>query len=66
VSKPIDELAEVLRALTERRRPEALAEEVAALRLVVEKMATSLAVHEVQLAKIRETCAALAVRDSGE
>lgn len=66
VGKPVDDLAEVLRSLTDRnssRSAAALAEEVESLRLIVQQMATSLALHEVQIQNVREALAALVVRE---
>lgn len=66
VSKSAAELADVLEALRGRRESWSLEDEVASLRLVVEKLATTIALHEVQLAKLRECVAMHKLRDGGE
>lgn len=68
MTKQIDDLAEVLRSLTDRnsgrKSVAAMGDEVESLRLIVQQMATSLALHEVQIQKLREALAALAMRES--
>lgn len=64
--KQVDDLAEVLWSLTDRsasRSAAALVEEVESLRLIVQQMATTLALHEVQIQKLRECLAAMALRE---
>lgn len=60
----IDALAEVLRGLKATRARVTIDDEVATLSLIVEQMAVTIALHEVQIQKLRETVAAIAVAKS--
>jgi hypothetical protein len=67
MDKRINDLADVLQWLTVRqatKSPAALAEEVDSLRLIVQQMATSLALHEVQIQKLRAAQAVNSLRES--
>ena len=52
----------LLKGLKERQRQRTLSEEDESLRLMVEKMVTSLALHEVEIARLRESVEALALK----
>lgn len=56
MSRKIDDLASVLRALTDwnSSKEPPLDQQVESLRLIVAQMATAMALHEVQITKLRE------------
>ena len=58
VTNPIDDLADVLKALAGKRQS-GLGDQVETLRLAVERLGTTVALQELQIAKLRESVAAI-------